>query len=335
MNVPWRFIIALPFGLILGISVFIGLLYTQLGIPTESSHCIYDVTHAKEVIAAKKTGSRLLVVGGSSTLFGINTELIEKETGFPAVNVGTAVGLNLDYRFYRIEKIAHPGDIVLLACEYELYSEKPDYETADDYILARDPGYFRQMPLLSKIYMATRIPFKRFQLGWRNRRHPEHVVVKFANSPYNPFSATYYPLNDNGDEMLNTPENRPPAEFLIGNLARIIPTLNHGLPSDNNQNFESLADFIAWAHAHQITVLATFPNVIHQPVYDQPNGLEAIATINRFYASHDVPVIGTAQEAMLSKDEFFDYMYHLTHEAALKRTERLIPELQPYLHPTK
>jgi hypothetical protein len=335
MSVPWRFIIALPLGLILGISVFIGLLYTQLGIPTESSHYIYDVTHAKEVIAAKKPGDRLLVVGGSSTLFGINTELIEKQTGFPAVNVGTAVGLNLDYRFYRIKKIARPGDIVLLACEYELYSEKPDYETADDYILARDPEYFRQMPLLSKIYLATRIPFKRFQLGWRNRRHPERVVVKFAHSPYNPFSATYYPLNDNGDEMLNTDENRPPTEYLKGNMARIIPTLSHGLPTATNQNFASLADFIAWAHAHQITVLATFPNVLHQPVYDEPKALGAIATINRFYASHDVPVIGTAQEAMLPPDQFFDYMYHLTHEAAHQRTERLIPELQPYLQPTK
>jgi len=333
MSVPWRFLLALPLGIGLGIAIFIGLLYTQLGIPTESSHYIYDVTHAKEVIAAKKPGRRLLVVGGSSALFGFNTELIEKETGVPTVNVGTAVGLNLDYRFYRIKKITRPGDIVLLACEYELYSETPEYETADDYILARDPGYFHQMPLLDKIYLATRIPFKRFQLGWRNRRKPERVVVKFNNSPYNPFSATYYPLNGNGDEMLNIPENRPPAQYLIGNLARIVPTLSHGIPSENNPNFESLANFIAWAHANQITVLATFPNVIYQPVYDQPNGLEAIATINHFYASHGVPVVGTAQEAMLPKDQFFDYMYHLVHEAAINRTERLIPELEPYLHP--
>jgi hypothetical protein len=333
MSVPWRFILALPLGLILGIAIFIGLLCTQLGIPTESSHYIYDVTHAKELIAAKKPGSRLLIVAGSSALFGFNTELIEKETGYPTVNVGTAVGLNLDYRFYRIKKIAHPGDIILLACEYELYSEKPDYETADDYILARDPGYFYQMPLLSKIYMATRIPFKRFQLGWRNSRHPEHVVVKFSHSPYNPFSATYYPLNGNGDEMLNTDENRPPPEFTKGNLSRIIPTLLHGIPSERTQDFASLAEFIAWAHAHQITVLATFPNVIHQPVYDEPPAREAIATITHFYASHGVPVVGTAQEVMLPPNQFFDYMYHLTHEAALKRTERLIPELQPYLHP--
>ncbi len=36
---------------------------------------------------------------------------------------------------------------------------------------------------------------------------------------------------------------------------------------------------------------------------------------------------------MLPIDQFYDTIYHLTYEAALQRTERLIPELKPYLHP--
>ena len=272
-------------------------------------------------------------MAGSSALFGINAQLIEQQTGFPTINMGTAVGLNLDYRFYRLEKILRPGDTVLLACEYESYTNSVDFETTDDYVMGRDPEYFRQLSLLDKIYVATRVPFKRLQKGWRNRRTPEHVLIKTAHSPYNPFSATYYPLDDNGDEMLNTAADRPPPQFLIGNLARQIPSLVNGIPSGNTKGFEMLTPFIEWAQAHHLTVLATFPNVIYHPVYDGPNGQKAIQTITDFYASHGVPVVGTAREAMLPVDQFFDYMYHLTHQAALKRTERLIPELRPYLHP--
>ena len=335
MKVPWRFILALPLGLVVGIAVFIALIYTQLGIPTESSHYIYDVTNAKEVIAAKKPGARLIIVGGSSALFGFNTELIEKETGVPSVNDGNAVGLNLEYRFYRLKKTVRPGDTILLALEYELYAEKPDYETIDNYVMSRDPGYFRQMSLADKIFMATRVPFKRFQLGWKNKRTPEHVVIKYAHSPYNPFSATFYPLNANGDEMVNTEDNRPPPEMLTGNLARIVPALANGISSGNAQGFAAIAAFIAWAHANHITVLATFPNIIDQPVYHEAKAMETIATINHFYASHGVPVVGTAQEVMLPTDQFFDYMYHLTHPAAIQRTGRLVPELRPYLPVSK
>jgi len=335
MNVPWRFILALPLGVILGISIFIAFLYTQLGTPTETSHYIGDVSLAKEKLAISRSGPRLLIVAGSSGLFGFNAQLIEQQTGLPTINMGTAMGLSLDYRFYRLEKILRPGDTVLLAFEYESYTDNVDYETTDDYVLGRDPDYFRQLSLPGKIYMATRVPFKRLQKGWKNQRTPERVVIKNAHSPYSPFSAANYPLDDNGDEMLNFESERPAPELLTGNLQRLVPNLVKGMPSQNTAGFAMLAEFIAWAHAHHVAVLATFPNIIYRPVYDEPNGQEAIQTINQFYATHDVPVVGTAREAMQPADQFFDFMYHLTHQAALKRTERLIPELQPYLHPSK
>ena len=93
-----------------------------------------------------------------------------------------------------------------------------------------------------------------------------------------------------------------------------------------------LAEFISWARANHVTVLFTFPNVIHHPEYDAPHGRQTVLAITHFFTSQDVPIIGTAGEAMLPINQFYDTIYHLTYEAALKRTERLIPELKPYLH---
>ena len=112
-----------------------------------------------------------------------------------------------------------------------------------------------------------------------------------------------------------------------------IDELIDGIPSGTDAGFNRLASFIRWAKANQITVLATFPNTISRPEYDGPVGDATIKTITDFYRSQDVPVVGNARAAMLPFDQFFDTLYHLTHEAALERTQRLIPELKPYLQP--
>ncbi len=179
-----------------GIGVFIALLYSQLGIPTESSQFAYDIIQKKKAISASIPGPRLLLVGGSSVLFGLNAKMIEEQTGRRTVNMGTHAGLGLDYILYLAKKVARPGDTILIVIEYELYTGRPDVENHDDFILARDPEFFRQMSLLDKVDMATRVPFKRFQKGFRNARVPEKALR--PDPPYTE-AATY--LNDHGDEI--------------------------------------------------------------------------------------------------------------------------------------
>ena len=334
MSIPWRFIIALPLGLLLGIATFIVFLDTQLGVPTHQSQWISDISQKKERLASQIPGPKLLIVAGSSGLFSINAQLIEQETHYSTINMATHAGLSLDYRLYRIEKVARPGDTVLLACEYEFFEDGfGEYsEINDDYILARDPEYFRRMSLLDTIHMATRIEFKRLQLGWRNRRHAEKLrPPSIPYSPYTPITPGIDCLDENGDEVFNLTATRPPPSAPA--LERPIPILVNGLPSDNTSGFRTLAAFLDWAKAHQITVLASFPAAVRQGAYNSSTARQAIETITHFYTAHGVPVIGSADEVMLPADQFYDTMYHLTHEAALQRTEHLIPELAPYLHP--
>src|SRR2546422_2565556 len=55
-------------------------------------------------------GARLLVFGGSSAMFGVDAELMEKKLRVPTVNFGTHGALGLDYQISRIERCAQPGD---------------------------------------------------------------------------------------------------------------------------------------------------------------------------------------------------------------------------------
>ena len=334
MRVTWSYILALVSGFILGISFFIGALYTQLGVPTNQSQWIYDLAQKKERLAAQIKGPRLFIVAGSSALFGINAQLIEQETGFPTINMGTHAGIFLDYRLAHLKKIVRPGDILLMAWEYEHYVSGYTYsaDTTYDYILARDPVYFRQMSLFDKIGMATRLPFKRLQKGWDNRLHPEKIRPPTTPySPYTPITSGIDCLDDNGDEIFNYAATRH--GFLASDTS---PVLAQGLASQDNDSFAELTEFIEWAHQRHITVLATYPQIFWQPIYEEPPAQGTFAFIRQFYTSRGVPFIGTPEDSMIHpQDDFFDGLYHLTHEGAIKRTERLIPELRPYLQPSK
>lgn len=324
MRVPLRFLLGLLCGLLLGIGVFVAFLYTQLGVPTYSSGWAYDISQKKEKLAAAISGPRLLLVGGSGVTFGLSAEQIEKETGRPTVNMGTHAGLGIDYILDHAEKIARPGDTVLLAIEYQLYTKPFGSEIHDDYILARDPAYFRQMPWLDKIDMATRIAFKRIQKGLSIRRKPESVP-----RPHPPYTGGAGYIDSFGDETGNAAVDRPAPNADMEELTDCLVT---GLTSDHAAGFDKIREFVRWAREHHVTVLATFPNLMHQPPYDGPNARQAIKVITDFYASLGVPVAGTAQAAILPADQFFDTPYHLTHEAAIERTERLVPALKPYLN---
>jgi hypothetical protein len=322
MHVPWRFILALPCGVLLALGFFIVLLYTQLGIPTESSRWTYEIVQKKQAIAAATPGPRLLIVGGSSGLFGLNAQDIQEQTGIRTVNCSSHAGLGLNYILDLARKTAHPGDTILLSLEYEFYMPGFNYSIFDDYILARDPDYFRQMSLLDKIDMATRISFTRIQKGWRIKRTPEKV------RPHAPYADA---LNNFGDEIANAAADRHPSDPQMGRMA---DALIQGLPSNHTPGFIVLRNFLAWAHAHDITVLATFPNIMYHPEYDQPTAQKTLQTITDFYTSQNVPVIGAPHEVMLPADQFFNTYYHLTREAALVRTQHLVPKLLPYLHPS-
>jgi len=336
MKIPWRFTIGLLSGFMLAVSFFVGALYTQLGVPTHMSQWISDISQKKERLAARIPGPRLLVVGGSCALFGINAQVIQQQTGYLTVNMATHAGLHLEYILDRIEKTARPGDTILLVPEYEFYLNRSSFgwEIHDDYILARDPGYFRQMSLPDKIGMATRIPFKRLQTGWRNRRgttdHTRPPSPPY--SPYTPISPGIDCLDENGDEFFNTVAGQPPPSAAMQEPDVL---LRDGFASKNTDGFAELTAFIQWARSHHVTVLAAFPSIVSQPIYDAPTARKALETITRFYTSHGVPVVGNPQEAMLPLDQFFDTRYHLIFSAALQRTEHLLPELQPYLTPAR
>src|SRR5688572_18841895 len=203
VEVRKRFFVAIAAALAGALGLQCALIYAQLGVPTRSTVWAYEINQKKLQRAASIQKPKLLLAGGSATLFGVQAELIEQTLNYPTVNMGTHAGLGIAYILHLAKQAAKPGDTVLLAFEYSTYTfgivrQDPVFV---DYLLARAPAYFRSLPLQAQFEIGMMTTVRRLRKGIRNRFTPE--------GPLRP-AQIYHPsrLNAHGDQLGHEAINR-------------------------------------------------------------------------------------------------------------------------------
>ncbi|MEO6785454.1 MAG: hypothetical protein ABI318_04910 [Chthoniobacteraceae bacterium] len=330
MKVRRSFFIALPLGLLLAAAVYFGLFFLQLGVPTAQRAWLHGIIETKRRIAETITKPKLLIVAGSSALYGISAEEIERQTGFPTVNFGTNASLGPAYMLHLTRKACRPGDVVLLAFEYEAYLfSNLTGDTTDDlfisYILEYDSEYVRSLSLRTQLKLAMLTPGDRLWAG---------VRAVFQKPRQNPATAKFIRdvlanINSHGDQTGAVPEKRP-AHVAVRTMVSFIPA--YGFPP-SPPGFPPIREFCEWARANNVRVLATFPNICHVPEYDRPAAKKMPAQFRVFYESIGVPVLGDISGSMMPEEQMFDSLYHPMRSAALAHTGQLLVHLVPYLRP--
>jgi len=317
MKPPRKFFAAFMAGFLIVLGFYAVVFYLNLGVPTDSSRWSYEIYEKKRLAAEKITSPKLLLVGGSGTLFGLSAREIQHETGFPTINFGTHAGLETDCILRHARQVARPGDTVLLCLEYELYAYgKSDVsDTLLDFIVSRDTAYFYSLSLPEKCNIFLETSNQRLLQGLENRRHPEGNMGGYQSKF----------VNEWGDQT-----NHPKALQQTDKAIRQESVLGGGLP-ERPAGFDLIASFCDWARTNHIRVLAAFPNICRRPEYYQPAAQRTAKSIVNFFAGLDVPMLGDYTESVLPPDQFFDSLYHLTDEASITRTQRLLKHLAPYL----
>ncbi|MEQ8434574.1 MAG: hypothetical protein RIA71_10060 [Oceanicaulis sp.] len=100
--------------------------------PIPAERWLLDVMHVQDSLAdgesdagrnhpAPETGERLIFVGGSSTLFGIDGPTWEAITGRQAINLGLHADLSSESMLRRARRVFRPGDHVVLGFELSAY----------------------------------------------------------------------------------------------------------------------------------------------------------------------------------------------------------------------
>jgi hypothetical protein len=268
----------------------------------------------KRVMLDATPAPRVILVGGSNLMFGVDSALLEQSLGVPVVNMGVFGGLGLLAPLDVILPHVRPGDTLVLVPEYEmLFTGLAPF--AKDYyrwFLAVDPKaawrfyYSRQKPqvLLADFLMLMRdklgalavIPFKGdHSLAGNGYMRYEQVVNRFG---------------DGSEEI------RPaPPDQLAG--------LNNVYQDDafKAQVVEQLNEFTARLEAHGARVLLTFgvfPDgeyALNQKIID--------TTAAQLRDGGTFQVLGNPRDFLYPYSAFSDSVNHLRPPARTLRTRRL------------
>ena len=102
--------------------IYIILFYFQLGADIKSEYWINSSYQYKDFKAKSIKSKKIIIISGSNSLFGINSELIQKKTGYPVVSLAVHASLDIDFLLYKIKEHINDGDIIVMPLEFEFYS---------------------------------------------------------------------------------------------------------------------------------------------------------------------------------------------------------------------
>jgi hypothetical protein len=321
-----KYLVSFLLGILAAAAFWYALVAAQMGVPTEESRWVYDVITNKARYAQSIRTPKLVVVAGSNGMFDIRTDIIERETGIPTVNLATHAGLGVDYVLAKAKEAIKPSDTVLLPLEYEMYDDDARPSTIlVDYIFARDPAYFHVLPAAKRLEMVLAASPSRVAEGLIGRVRHRRDANGHENGPYRAEA-----FNTHGDEIMNLASLRTPEDE--GKLDR--ETASDAVlkgAAAHKHGWDAVEGFVHWCQANDVRVIASYPTTLAFPEYGGPNAEKFFARIAAFYGRLNVPVLGDPREFMYAKSAFFDTSYHLTQEETVPNTERIIGLLRPYL----
>jgi len=293
-------------------------LYGKLVPPGPEADWVWAMYEAKTEAAHAIDRPMLLLIGGSGAHFGIDTNMLEDQVGLPSINFGGHGGLGIDYYLYRARAVVAPGDTVLLAIEYELFDQL-DHPTnlLREIVYFFDPEYVLRRPLWQwpQYYFALD-PIALLSRLIAAVRSGEQLI-------FGRFRLSAESLDERGNETVNRAKLVDP--FLQG-VVQAGPPIRVFDEADE-EVMESLSAFVDWCRRNGIEVIATWPNVMRRPAYDDARYRNFFARIEDLYAELDVPMVGRPQDAMLRAEDMFDTVYHPNDRGRAKRTARLAESL--------
>jgi hypothetical protein len=274
----------------------------------------------KRIIADRRAHipTRILIVGGSSTLFGIDAELIEKKLNVPTINLGTHAGLGLRYLLDRATRLARPGDIILLSPEYETWNDT--YRDTPgiflNYVWTYDKPYLRHLAPKEIATLLWNIPLSDYSdslSGWLDRINGRQF--HFENT------ADYCPatLSESGDirvDHLPRPQTFPQVALpLAANYSA--------------QTLDAVGEFCRSANQRGIKVMLTWPQFA-KPA-DTTLILNVPESLVTSLLSNGITILDTPEQNAYPSDWFMDTAYHCDPCCRRIRTEALIQRLRQAL----
>ncbi|MBE5807673.1 MAG: hypothetical protein E7317_04965 [Clostridiales bacterium] len=261
---------------------------------------------------AKEKGSRLVVIGGSSVAFGIDSALTEQELGMPCVNFGlyAAFGLKpmLDLSAGRL----HRGDIVVIAPETtsQMYSTYCGYdyllqafENRIDLLVGLGPGYYPGL--------VSKLPGYIGDAAALRARGGASATGVYTLSAFDALGDIAYPR----------PENVMGKGWLEDNL----PELDRGIVTAGF--LDMVNDYVEKARRRGAEVYFSFCPIDALSV-GQADAADREAFVDALREGLDCPLLSPLSDHIMDAGFFYDSNYHLNDTGVRYNTLMLIADVQ-------
>lgn len=267
----------------------------------------------KHAYADKTKAPRIILTGGSSLAFGIDSKMIEKHTGRPVINLGLNGSLGLDFMLNQTRYVMRPTDIVILSAEYYL-SKEGSYKFKKEAERIYPPaGKFFDHSLKQRLTDFFVEDFQRnFHITFLNLTGGKLPTFS-KNVVYSRSS-----FNENGDIIRNF-EPHPSHDFLTkvnGDYQEVL-------------DIELINKFIEDANKKNVTVYFLFP-CLDEVIYKKKAA--AIAEVSeKYYQEMKVKkFLNKPEDSVFPDSLFYDTEYHLAPKGRQVRTERLVELLRKH-----
>jgi hypothetical protein len=293
----------------LAIQCVIVVVIVKHGAPQQSESYLCAVYDKLELLESTKA-PRILLVGGSNVAFGINSALIQEQTGLRPVNLGLHAGLGLAVHLRLAEQHLREGDVVVLMLEYDLLSTDSIDGQAETIA-----SFVESYPEGSKFFESTAASNGLKSFLDRDALRSAHQWVKRARCRIFSDKPSVYRrsgFNQYGDMVAHH-----------GQRGSLVKTgrLPKASPQRLAQAVHILEQFTSVCRERGALVFLSFPPIPEATFQQSENEIKEIHVA--LEESLDIPIINIPSELVFPLDHFFDTQYHLNRVAADRRSRIL------------
>ena len=261
---------------------------------------------------------RLLIAGGSSSLFSLDAEVLEARLHRPVYNLATNAGLGLRFLLDDAREAARPGDTVLLCLEDPLYRHDPAPvgELEQQVIWSGRLRRLTGLPWPVLIRQLYGQPWTAYQTGWARRNEAMSALDPESEAPILYSSAELSARGDFRGQIGPVPTAPAPWE----------PMLKEGVAP---AAAAELRAFFQWCGKRGLHVLGTPPAAYRAP----GTGTEVAQGVSRlraFYEEQGLGFIEADSVLSLPRELLLDTPFHANSAGRRVITEALATELARY-----
>jgi len=266
---------------------------------TENSYAAAIID--KHELARTAPGPRILLTGGSNVAFGIDSQMIHRETGYYPVNLALSAHVGMDYMLNEVEALARPDDVIVASIEYE--------------------HFIQDITAFTSLHVLECHPPAASYFSWRQHKKLLDMGLVFLSrvARANKKPVLFYrdSFNEYGDVVSHHDE--PPT--YTG------PDEKHEVDADYMAaRIDTLNAFAQRCESRGIRVFYLHPSFADDALEE----FERMGFAELRDALTDgilVPQLVSIEEAIYPKRLFYDTAYHLTLEGKQQRTRLLVNRL--------